>query len=97
VRYKPPIGSKDPHALKIPARRAEYSLTGNARIPFQAEPEQLNHLARKRVEQVFGGLKTVAELRKVRWWGCEKVGWMVTLAAAAYNLVRIRNLMPAAA
>jgi hypothetical protein len=35
-----PIGSKDPHALKIPARRAECSLTGNARIPFQAEPEQ---------------------------------------------------------
>jgi hypothetical protein len=34
-----PIGSKDPHALKIPARRAECSLTGNARIPFQAEPE----------------------------------------------------------
>ena len=32
------IGSKDPHALKIPARRAEYSLTDNARTPFQAEP-----------------------------------------------------------
>jgi hypothetical protein len=35
------IGSKDPHALKIPARRAECSLTGNARFPFQAEPEQI--------------------------------------------------------
>jgi len=33
------IGSKDPNALKIPARRAECSLTGNARFPFQAEPE----------------------------------------------------------
>jgi transposase, IS4 family len=53
--------------------------------------------ARKRVEQVFGWLKTVAGLRKVRWRGCEKVGWMVTLAAAAYNLVRMRNLMAAAA
>jgi IS5 family transposase len=49
------------------------------------------------VEQVFGWLKTVAGLRKVRWRGCEKVGWMVTLAAAAYNLVRMRNLMAAAA
>jgi putative transposase len=39
------IGSKDPHALKIPARRAECSLTGNARFPFQAEPEH-------RVEQL---------------------------------------------
>jgi hypothetical protein len=33
------IRSKDPHALKIPARRAEYSLTENARSPFHAEPE----------------------------------------------------------
>ena len=27
-----------PHALKIPARRAEYSLTENVASPFQAEP-----------------------------------------------------------
>jgi hypothetical protein len=36
-----PIGSKDPHALKIPARRAECSLTENALSPFHAEPGQL--------------------------------------------------------
>ena len=34
------IGSKDPHALKIPARRAEYSLTENVASPFQVEPRQ---------------------------------------------------------
>ena len=34
------IGSKDPHALKIPARRAECSLTGNAHSPLHAEPRQ---------------------------------------------------------
>jgi hypothetical protein len=34
------IGSKDPHALKIPAPRAEYSLTENVASPFQAEPRQ---------------------------------------------------------
>jgi hypothetical protein len=33
-----PIGSKDPDALKIPARRAEYSLTESASSPVQAEP-----------------------------------------------------------
>ena len=33
------IGSIDPHALKIPARRAEFTqLTENALFPFQAEP-----------------------------------------------------------
>ena len=35
------IGSVDPHALKIPAQRAEfYSLTDFALSPFQAEPGQ---------------------------------------------------------
>src|SRR6266404_4821606 len=33
------IGSVDPYALKIPARRAESTLTEYARIPFHAEPE----------------------------------------------------------
>jgi hypothetical protein len=32
------IGSKDPHALKIPARRAECSLTGSVLFPIHAEP-----------------------------------------------------------
>jgi len=36
------IGSVDPDALKIPARRAECLLTENARPPFHAEPEQEN-------------------------------------------------------
>jgi len=35
------IGSVDPDALKIPARRAECSLTENANSPFHAEPEQI--------------------------------------------------------
>jgi IS5 family transposase len=48
---------------------------------------------RKRVEEVFGWLKTVALQRKTRFRGPDRVGWMFTLAAAAYNLVRIRNLM----
>jgi IS5 family transposase len=50
---------------------------------------------RKRVEEVFGWIKTVALQRKTRFRGLERVGWMFTLAAAAYNLVRIRNLQAA--
>jgi transposase len=52
---------------------------------------------RKRVEEVFGWMKTVAMMRKTRHRGPERVGWMFTLAAAAYNLVRMRNLGFAAA
>ena len=50
---------------------------------------------RKRVEEIFGWLKTVGMLRKTRHRGTEKVGWMFTFSLAAYNLVRMRNLVPA--
>jgi hypothetical protein len=36
-------------------------------------------------------------LRKARHRGREKAVWMFTFAAAAYNLVRIRNLLEATA
>lgn len=48
---------------------------------------------RKRVEEVFGWLKTIALLRKVRHRGRERVDWMFVFAAAAYNLVRMRKLV----
>jgi transposase len=54
---------------------------------------QISQKARKRIEEVFGWMKTIGLLRKVRHRGLERVGWMFTFAAAAYNLVRIRNLM----
>jgi transposase len=47
---------------------------------------------RKRVEEIFGWMKTVGGMRKLRHRGIQLVSWMFTLGAAAYNLVRIRNL-----
>ena len=51
---------------------------------------------RKRIEECFGWLKMIALLRKVRHRGTLKVDWIFTFACAAYNLVRMRNLMLAA-
>ena len=51
--------------------------------------------ARKRVEEIFGWLKTVGLMRKARHKGVDRVGWMFTFTVAAYNLVRIRNLVGA--
>jgi hypothetical protein len=48
---------------------------------------------RKLVEQAFGWMKTVGLLRKLRHRGGRLVDWIVTFAAAAYNLVRWRNLL----
>jgi len=48
---------------------------------------------RKLVEQVFGWMKTVGGLRKLRHRGGLRIDWIVTFAAAAYNLVRLRALL----
>jgi len=48
---------------------------------------------RKRIEECFGWLKDIALLRKLKHRGLFKVGWIFTFAAAAYNLVRLRNLI----
>ena len=52
----------------------------------------ISQTKRKRVEEIFGWMKTVGGMRKLRHRGLELVSWMFTFAAAAYNLVRIRNL-----
>jgi transposase len=57
---------------------------------------RLSQWRRKRVEEIFGWLKTVAGLRKTRHRGIARVGWTFTFAATAYNLVRMRNLLPVA-
>jgi hypothetical protein len=49
---------------------------------------------RERIEECFGWLKDIALLRKLRHRGLFKVGWIFTFAAAAYNLVRMRKLIP---
>ena len=52
---------------------------------------------RKRVEEIFGWMKTIGGMRKLRHRGLQLVAWMFTFTAAAYNLVRIRNLSTAIA
>jgi len=49
---------------------------------------------RKRVEEVFGWMKTIGMLRKTRHKGIALVRWIFEFTAAAYNLVRLRNLIP---
>ena len=52
---------------------------------------------RKLIEEVFGWLKTVGLMRKLRHRGTRRVDWLFTFAAAVYNLIRIRNLTEQAA
>ena len=53
---------------------------------------RLSGQVRKRIEEIFGWLKTVALMRKQRHRGLARVRWLFIFAVAIYNLVRIRNL-----
>jgi len=53
----------------------------------------LSQQKRKLVEQGFGWMKTVGGLRKLHHRGAALVRWVFTFHAAAYNLVRMRNLL----
>jgi hypothetical protein len=59
-----------------------------ARQPGYAESQK----KRKRIAEIFGWMKTVGLMRKTRHRGQRKVGWVFVFTAAAYNLVRMRNL-----
>jgi transposase len=81
-----------PHVAQHTTRRTSAIDGRTSRHPGYAISQQ----KRKRVEEVFGWLKTVGLLRKVKLRGVQRVGWLFTFAVAAYNLVRIRNLVAVA-
>jgi transposase len=55
----------------------------------------ISQRCRKCVEEVFGWLKTVGQLRKLRHRGTALVNWIFLLRTTAYNLIRMRNLLEA--
>ena len=48
---------------------------------------------RKRIEEAFGWIKTIAGQDKTRLRGRDRVGWAFVFAATAYNLVRLPKLI----
>jgi transposase len=58
---------------------------------------QVSLLVRKRIEEAFGWMKTIGGQRKTRYRGTSRVGWMFTLSAAAYDLIRLPKLLGGAA
>ena len=81
-----------PHVAQHTTNRASAIDGRTTRHPGYTVSQQ----KRKRVEEVFGWLKTVGLIRKVKLRGVQRVGWLFTFAAAVYNLVRMRNLVEAA-
>ena len=77
-----------PHIARNTSRRS--AIDGRTtRHPGYAVSQRI----RKRIEEGFGWMKTIAGLRKTKYRGLDKVAWAFTFAAAAYNLIRLPKLM----
>ena len=60
-------------------------------------PYAVSQRIRKRVEEIFGWMKTVGGFRRTRYRGLERTGLAGHLVATAYNLVRMSRLLGQAA
>jgi Transposase DDE domain len=78
-----------PHVAQNTAGRRSRIDRRTTRHPGYA----ISQRVRKRIEVIFGWVKTTGGLRKTRHRGTALVGWMFTLAVAAYNLIRIPKLV----
>lgn len=77
-----------PHVAQNTSGRASAIDGRTTRHPGYAVSQRI----RKRIEEIFGWLKTVGLLRKTRHRGEAKVNWVFVFATAIYNLIRIRTL-----
>jgi transposase len=82
-----------PHVAptRDPRRRTRLVDGRTTRHPGYAISQRI----RKRVEEIFGWMKTVGGFRKTRYRGIQRTGLAAYLTAAAYNLVRMAKLLPA--
>ena len=80
-----------PHVAQNTARRSAIDRR-TTRYPGYAASQRI----RKRIEEAFGWIKTVAGQAKTRFRGLERVGFAFTVAAAAYNLVCLPRLLAGA-
>ena len=79
-----------PHVSQNTKRQGGSAIDGRT---TRHDGYQVSQRKRKRIEEVFGWVKTVGTLRKTRHRGLEAVAWVFTFTATAYNLVRMRNLL----
>jgi transposase len=83
----------DPRHIR-PFRRDKVAARTRMRERLESVGYQISQRCRKKIEEYFGWMKTVAGLGRSRWVGRWKLQQQLELTAAAYNLVRMRKLLP---
>ena len=81
-----------PHVARNTSGRRSAIDRRTTRHPGYAKSQRI----RKRIEEAFGWIKTVAGMHRTKLRGLAKVDWSFTFAVAAYNLVRMPKLLVAA-
>lgn len=84
--------SVTPHIAEYEKKRRSW-LTASEREDLGF---RISQTKRKLVEKIFGWMKVVAGLRKTKFRGRRRVDWIFSLGAAAFNLIRMVKLIPAA-
>jgi hypothetical protein len=77
-----------PHVAQNTSGRCSAIDKRTTRHPGYGQSQRI----RKRIEEAFGWIKTVAGLRQTKLRGLRKVDWAFAFAAAAYDLVRLPKL-----
>lgn len=78
-----------PHVAQNTTRRRSAIDRRTTRHPGYAISQRI----RKRIEEPFGWIKQASGFRQTKHRGRDRVGWMFTLRAAAYNLIRLPRLL----
>jgi transposase len=86
--------ARDPATIR-PRQWADFQARRRMRARLKDAAYAISQRCRKLVEESFGWIKTVAGLARTRLVGRWKIKQQMHLAAAAFNLVRLRRLLPA--
>jgi transposase len=85
---------RDPETVRNVEERLGVEARQRMKARQSGEGYRLSQKCRKKVEECFGWLKTIAGLARSRTVGRWKLQQMLEIGAAAFNLVRLRKLKP---
>ena len=83
-----------PHVAQNTARKGGSAIDGRT---TRHDGYRVSQRIRKRVEEIFGWMKTVGGLRTTRYRGLDRTGLCGYFVGTAYNLVRMSRLLAKAA
>jgi hypothetical protein len=91
-------GLTQPHILPGETYVYEFTLRQQGTLMYHPHSDEMVQLALgKRIEEVFGWMKTVGNFRKTRFRGFGANQLAAYMVGAAYNLLRVARLLAAPA